>query len=155
MSRHRYQSLTAKRKLEIIDSLSPGKWKRIIIIIASEFGIPQSTLSTILKDKDRLRALYAVGGTKRSVTENRHDLTLMLLSTNGLQPQEPNRFQSVDKFWWQKPKNFARNSICKQTGPALVDGWVDGRHVTILHTKELVVKMLPLTRAYVMTGKMK
>ena len=48
----RYQSLTIKRKLEIIDkvdSLPPGKKKKDI---AAECGIPASTLSTILKSRE-------------------------------------------------------------------------------------------------------
>ena len=51
--RRKYKSLTVKRKLEVIErveSIPPGKKKDI----AAEFGIPQSTLSTILKDKEKL-----------------------------------------------------------------------------------------------------
>ena len=54
--------LTIKKKLEIIDrvdNLPLGKRKKDI---ASEFGIPQST---ILKDKAKLRASYTVGSTKK------------------------------------------------------------------------------------------
>ena len=61
MSRGKYQSLTVKKKLEIIDqveSLPPGKKKKDI---ASNFGILQSTLSDILKDKENMRAFYEYG----------------------------------------------------------------------------------------------
>ena len=60
MKRARYQSLTIKRKLEIIDkvdSLPPGKKKDI----AAECDIPLSTLSTILKNRDSLQAKHALG----------------------------------------------------------------------------------------------
>lgn len=65
MQRSKYQSLTIKRKLEIIDLVNqapPGKKKKDI---ASEAGIPASTLSTILKNKDALRAGHAVGSSKK------------------------------------------------------------------------------------------
>ena len=61
MKRQRYQSLTIKRKLEIIDKVDtspPGKKKKEI---AAEFGIPPSTLSTILKNRDSLQTRHAVG----------------------------------------------------------------------------------------------
>ena len=65
MKRARYQSLTIKRKLEIIDkvdSLPPGKKKKDI---AAECDIPPSTLSTILKNRDSLLAKYALGSNKK------------------------------------------------------------------------------------------
>ena len=61
MKRQRYWSLTIKRKLEIIDKVDtspPGKKKKNI---AAEFGIPPSTLSTILKNRDSLQTRHAVG----------------------------------------------------------------------------------------------
>lgn len=60
--RNKYQSLTVKRKLEIInrvDSLPPGKRKKDI---ASEFGIPKSI---IFENKDKLRASYVIGSIKK------------------------------------------------------------------------------------------
>ena len=65
MQRSKYQSLTIKRKLEIIDLVDqapPGKKKKDI---ASEAGIQASTLSTILKNKDALRAGHAVGSSNK------------------------------------------------------------------------------------------
>lgn len=65
MKKTRYQSLTIKRKLEIIERvehLPPHKKKKDI---AAEFGIPQSTLSTILKNKDSLQANDVAGGKKK------------------------------------------------------------------------------------------
>ena len=65
MNRARYQSLTIKRKLEIIDtvnSLPPGKKKKDI---AAECDIPPSTLSTILKNRDSLLAKHALGSNKK------------------------------------------------------------------------------------------
>ena len=64
----RYQSLTIKRKLEIIDkvdSLPPGKKKKDI---AAECGIPASTLSTIFKSRESLLSKH-VEATQRSATE--------------------------------------------------------------------------------------
>ena len=68
MKRARHHSLTIKRKLEIIDkveSLPPGKKKTDI---AAECDIAPSTLSTILKNKDKLQAKHAIG----SNTKKRH-----------------------------------------------------------------------------------
>ena len=65
MKRARYQSLTTKRKLEIIDkvdSLPPGKKKKDI---AAECDKPPSTLSTILKNRDSLLAKHALGINKK------------------------------------------------------------------------------------------
>lgn len=52
--------LTLKEILDEVEQ-SPRKKKDV----ASEFGIPQSTLSTILKDKEKLRASYITGRSKR------------------------------------------------------------------------------------------
>lgn len=65
-----YQSLTIKKKLEIIDrveSLPPGKKKKDI---AAEYEIPCSTLSTILKDKDKLRENHCFGSSKKKRQRN-------------------------------------------------------------------------------------
>lgn len=65
MQRSKYQSLTIKRKLEIIDLVDqapPGKKKKDI---ANEAGIPASTLSTLLKNRDSLRAGHATGSNKK------------------------------------------------------------------------------------------
>ena len=61
----RYQSLTIKRKFEIIDkvdSLPPGKKKKDI---AAECGIPASTLSTILKSRESLLSKHVGSNTKK------------------------------------------------------------------------------------------
>ena len=63
--RRKYKSLTVKRKLEVIErveSLPPGKKKKDI---AAKFRIPQSTLSTILKDKEKLLVTCTTGNAKR------------------------------------------------------------------------------------------
>ena len=63
--RGRYQSLTVKRKLEIIDLVEkapPGKKKKDI---AAELSLPASTLSTVLKNKASLRASHAFGSSKK------------------------------------------------------------------------------------------
>ena len=67
MKRTRYQSLTIKRKLKIlerVEHLPPPHKKKDI---AAEFGIPQSTLSTILKNKDSLQANDVAGEKKKRV----------------------------------------------------------------------------------------
>ena len=50
-SKQKYKSLSVKQKLEILERLDhlPAHKKKDI---AAEFGIPCSTLSTILKNKD-------------------------------------------------------------------------------------------------------
>ena len=80
MKRARYQSLTIKRKLEIInkvDSLPPGKKKKDTgkkkKDIPAKCDIPQSTLSTILKNRDSLLAKHALGSNKKKRTENQLD----------------------------------------------------------------------------------
>ena len=63
MQRTKYQSITIKRKLESIDLVDkepPGKKN-----IASEVGIPASSLSTILKNRDVLQASHAFGSSKK------------------------------------------------------------------------------------------
>ena len=62
--RPKYNSLTIKRKLEIVDIVNnaPADKKKDI---AAEVGLPPSTLSTILKNQDSLRASYGVGSKKR------------------------------------------------------------------------------------------
>ena len=65
MKRSSYQSLTIKKKLEIIDrveDLPSGKRKKDI---AAEYNIPCSTLSTILKNKDSLRGNHAIVNSKK------------------------------------------------------------------------------------------
>ena len=60
----KYQSITIKRKLESIDLVDkepPGKKKNI----ASEVGIPASSLSTILKNRDVLQASHVFGSSKK------------------------------------------------------------------------------------------
>ena len=64
MKRGKYRSLTMKTKLEIIDmvnNLPPGKRKDIAV----EYDIPLSTLSTILKCKDKLQEKQALGSSKK------------------------------------------------------------------------------------------
>ena len=61
--------LTVKRKLEIIDrvkNLPPGKKKKDV---ASEFKIPPSTLSTILKNKDILKSSSGIANSKKRQRE--------------------------------------------------------------------------------------
>lgn len=62
--RGKYRCLTLKRKLELLDEVeqSPRKKKKDV---ASKFGIPQSTLSTIIRDKEKLRASSVAGRTQR------------------------------------------------------------------------------------------
>ena len=66
MKRAKYLSLTMKTKLDIIDmvnNLPPGKRKKDI---AAEYDIPPSTLSTILKCKDKLlQEKQALGSSKK------------------------------------------------------------------------------------------
>ena len=57
-TRSKYQCLTLKRKLEIIDEVEQSPRKNIV----SEFGIPQSTLKHY---SDKLRASYVAGRSKR------------------------------------------------------------------------------------------
>ena len=74
MQRSRYQSLTLKQKLEIInlmDNAPSGKKKKDI---ATEVGIPASTLSAILKNRDTLQTSYTFGSSKKSVNETLHVL---------------------------------------------------------------------------------
>ena len=80
MQRNKYQSLTIKRKLEIIDLVDnapPGKKKKDI---ASEAGIPPSTLSTILKNRDVLKAIHTFGSStkKRNRDPSRLDVDAAL-----------------------------------------------------------------------------
>ena len=66
MQKSKYQSLTIKRKLQIVEaveSLPPGKKKKDM---AAEYGIPPSTLSAILKNRESLEASHAVGSFKKS-----------------------------------------------------------------------------------------
>ena len=67
----KYQCLTLKRKLQIIDEVeqSPRKKKKDI---ASEFSIPQSTLSTILKGSCMLP--MSLAGLNEGIAENLLDL---------------------------------------------------------------------------------
>ena len=63
-TRGKYQSLTLKRKLEILDEVEKTSSKKKKDI-ASHFGIPPSTLSTLLKDKDKIRSSQVAGRSKR------------------------------------------------------------------------------------------
>ena len=65
MKRAKYQSLTIKKKLEIIDKvrhLPPGKKKKDI---AAEYAISLSTISTILKFENELQKKQAYGSSKK------------------------------------------------------------------------------------------
>ena len=67
MHRAKYQSLTVKQKLEIINivqSVPPGK-KMKEIHVAAQLCIPASNLSAIMKNKALLRDRYAFGNTKK------------------------------------------------------------------------------------------
>ena len=62
-SKQKYKSLSVKQKLEILERLDhlhhlPAHKKKDI---AAEFGIPCSTLSTILKNKETLKRQHALG----------------------------------------------------------------------------------------------
>ena len=87
-TRGKYQCLTLKRKLEIIDEVEQSN-------IASEFGIPQSTLSTILTS---CVLPMSLAGLNESVAENLLDLKLMLPYSSGLQPQGSSLFRSAVRF---------------------------------------------------------
>ena len=70
MQHSKYQSLTVKNKLAIINLVKkepPGKKKKDI---ASEVGIPASTLSTILKIMDVLKASHTFGSSKKKCNCN-------------------------------------------------------------------------------------
>ena len=58
--------------MEAVETLPPGKKKKDI---ATEFGIPPSTLSTIVKNKETLKASHATGSSKKLDTETLQGLT--------------------------------------------------------------------------------
>ena len=64
-SKQKYKSLSVKKLeiLERLDHLPAHKKKKDI---AAEFGIPCSTLSTILKNKETLKRQHALGRSKSS-----------------------------------------------------------------------------------------
>ena len=76
---------------EIIDEVEQSPRKNI----ASEFGIPQSTLSTILTS---CVLPMSLAGLNESVAENLLDLKLMLPYSSGLQPQGSSLFRSAVRF---------------------------------------------------------
>ena len=79
-----------KRKLEIIvNSLPPDKKKKDV---ASEYGIAPSTLSTILKDKEKLRPSAVVGNFKK---KRHRDLTRPEIDTALFQWFTATRAQSI------------------------------------------------------------
>ena len=63
-SKQKYKSLSVKQKLEILERLDhlPAHKKKDI---AAEFGIPCSTLSMILKNKETLKRQHALGSSKK------------------------------------------------------------------------------------------
>ena len=63
-SKQKYKSLSVKQKLEILERLDhlPAHKKKDI---AAEFGIPCSTLSTILKNKETLKRQHVLGSSKK------------------------------------------------------------------------------------------
>ena len=94
--RRKHQALTVKWKLEIrVDSLPPEKKKKDV---ASEYGIAPSTLSTNLKDKEKLRALAVIGKSKKKCHRDPTRPEIDAALSSDLQPCEPNRFQSVERF---------------------------------------------------------
>ena len=66
--RRSYQSLTLKRKLEIINAVQKSPASKKKKEIAAEFDVPQSTLRTIVKNKESLKGSYAFGSNIRNVT---------------------------------------------------------------------------------------
>ena len=75
-NRGSYLSLTIKRKLEIISAVEKVPASKKKKEIAAEFGIPPSTLSSIIKKKDSLKAAATFGskGKKRNRDPSRPDV---------------------------------------------------------------------------------
>ena len=76
-TRSKYQSLTIKRKLEIIDIVenAPNRKKQKDI-----GGVPKSTLSTIIKNKGKIRqsSIHGSGKNKRSCEPTHQDVDIAL-----------------------------------------------------------------------------
>ena len=64
-SKQKYKSLSVKQKLEILERLDHLPAHKKKKDIAAEFGIPCSTLSTILKNKETLKRQHALGSSKK------------------------------------------------------------------------------------------
>ena len=64
-SKQIYKSLSVKQKLEILERLDHLPAHKKKKDIAAEFGIPCSTLSTILKNKETLKRQHALGSSKK------------------------------------------------------------------------------------------
>ena len=69
MQRSKYQSLSIKRKLEIIDAVEKAPARKKKKEVATEFGIPTSTLCGILKKKGELKESMSYG--RNSIKRNR------------------------------------------------------------------------------------
>ena len=65
MKRNSYQSLSLKKKCEIVESvegLPPSKKEKDV---AAEYNIPCSTLSTIMKNKNQLQDNHSFGNSQK------------------------------------------------------------------------------------------
>ena len=99
MSRGKYLSLTVKRKLEIIDqveSLPPGKKD-----VVSDFRSSRALSAVFLRIKKRCvppMSMVSMAVIKRNAAAIQVDLKSMLLYSSGLQLQERNQYQLVERF---------------------------------------------------------
>ena len=153
MQHNKYQSLTIKRKLEIIDLVDnapPGKKKKDI---ASEAGIPPSTLSTILKNRDVLKASHTFGSStkKRNRDPSRLDVDAALF-----QWFTAARAQSVPisgEVLKAKAEELALQ--LDSTEPwNCSDGWLSrwkNRHTSL--TRQFQARMQLLIKRFAMTGR--
>ena len=155
MKRARYQSLTIKRKLEIIhkvDSLPPGKKKKDI---AAECDIPPSTLSTILKNRDSLLDKHALGSNKkkryREPTRLEVDAALFQWFTAAWLQSIPISGEILKAKAEELSKALARLRLWNH-GLALVDGFPGGKYDTTSSSGAFVAKMPLLIKRFVMTG---
>ena len=155
MQRNKYQSLTIKHKLEItdlVDNAPPGKKKKDI---ASEVGIPPSTLSIILKNKDALKASHMFGSStkKRNCDPSHLDVNAALF-----QWFTAARAQSVP-ISGEVLKVKAANLLCSLTplnhGIVLMVGSHAGRTGTTSHTRQVQARMQLLIKRFVMSGRKK
>ena len=150
MKRARYQSLTIKRKLEIIDkveSLPPGKKKHC--------GRVRHSAEYPQQNKDKLQAKHAIG----SNTKKRHrDPTHLEVDTSLFQWFTAARLQSIPisgELLRQKRKSLVGSSSLRQVqshGLVPVGRSPDGRCSTTLSSEVFVARMLQLIKKFAMTG---
>lgn len=121
--KRRQGKLSLKRKMQMIEEVEtkPGKLRKVI---AADFDVPPNTLSSIIKEKDKIREQFFC------CTFN---VQQCRVRTSKFSAVEDDLLRWFSRQRSQKPLLINIQSL---TGSAATDGFIDSRKGTTSHFKE-------------------